>query len=353
MEPSPASLRLSDFDYDLPADRIAQEPLPQRDACRLLVLDRATGAFRHRHFADLPVLLREGDLLVLNDTRVLPARLRGHKPTGGRVELLLTRRVAADRWLAMCHPGLRVGQEVLLPADLRAIVEEVAPDGQRAIRFDRAGADLDAALHQIGQLPIPPYVRRPIPRPEDYQTVYARDEGSVAAPTAGLHFTADLLHRLAESGIATTYLTLHVGPGTFRPIKVDDVSRHQMHAEWYRLSPEAAEQINRARDEGRRIVAVGTTVVRTLESLADDTGRVRPAAGDTDLFIVPGHRFRAIDAMITNFHLPRSTLLMLVSAFAGRELVLAAYRQAVAEGYRFYSFGDAMLIDGEESGPPP
>lgn len=341
---TPNRLLLSDFDYVLPPDRIAQKPLSRRDDCRLLVLDRATRALLHRRFRDLPDLLQAGDLLVLNDTRVLPARLYGHKPSGGRVEILLTSRVDPARWLAMTRPGLRVGQTIQLPSGLSAAVASIEDDGQRVLCFDRAGADLDAVLHQIGQMPVPPYVQQPIANPEDYQTVYAREEGSVAAPTAGLHFTPELLARLRDRGVETTALTLHVGPGTFRPVKVDDVSQHQMHPEWYRLSWESAEAINRARARGCRVIAVGTTVVRTLESLADDDGRVRAAEGDTSLFIVPGHRFRAVDAMVTNFHLPRSTLLMLVSAFAGRERILAAYNEAVATGYRFYSFGDAMLI---------
>lgn len=341
---TPNRLLLSDFDYVLPPDRIAQEPLARRDDCRLLVLDRASGALLHRRFRDLPDLLHPGDLLVLNDTRVLPARLYGHKLSGGRVEILLTRRRDSSRWLAMTRPGLRDGQTIRLPNGLAAVVASIQADGQRILAFDRDGADLDAVLHQIGKMPVPPYVQRPIDNPEEYQTVYAREEGSVAAPTAGLHFTPELLARLRDTGIHTTTLTLHVGPGTFRPVKVDDVSRHQMHPEWFRLSPESAEAINQSRSEGRRIVAIGTTVVRTLESLADDSGRVHPTEGDTSLFIVPGHRFRAVNAVVTNFHLPRSTLLLLVSAFAGRECILSAYAEAVATGYRFYSFGDAMLI---------
>ncbi len=338
-------MQLADFDYDLPPELIAQAPLPDRDRCRLLVLHRQSGTVEHHRFDDLPGLLQPGDVLVLNDSRVLPARLFGRKPTGGRVEVLLTRRQRPDAWLAMVRPGLRPGQGVHFAADLTATVEEVREDGQRLLRFDRSGADLDAAIHRIGTLPIPPYIRQPVADPSAYQTVYAREEGSVAAPTAGLHFTPALLDRLAGAGIELVFLTLHVGPGTFRPVKTPDISHHHLDAEWYRLSPEAADRINRARDEGRRIIAVGTTVVRTLESLADDQGHVAPNEGETALFILPGHVFRCVDAMITNFHLPRSTLIMLVAAFAGRERILAAYREAIALRYRFYSFGDAMLIE--------
>lgn len=340
------AIRTADFDYRLPDDLIAQEPLDRRDQCRLLVLNRHPGTIDHRRFDELPVLLRPGDLLVLNDSRVLPARLFGRKPTGGRVEVLLTRRVRPDAWLALTHPGLRLGQQVHLGDALAAEVEALREDGQRLLRFDRAGADLDALIRDIGVMPIPPYIKKPLARPESYQTVYAHEEGSVAAPTAGLHFSPRLLEELGAAGIEQAFLTLHVGIGTFRPVKSELIATHRMHAEWYRVPPEVAAQINRARADRRRIVAVGTTVVRTLESVADETGLVHPGEGETSLFIVPGHRFRAIDAMITNFHLPRSTLLMLVAAFAGREKILAAYDEAVRLRYRFYSFGDAMLIDG-------
>ncbi|HLG51395.1 MAG TPA: tRNA preQ1(34) S-adenosylmethionine ribosyltransferase-isomerase QueA [Chloroflexota bacterium] len=338
-------MQLADFDYDLPPELIAQTPLPDRDRCRLLVLHRQSGTVEHHRFDDLPGLLRPGDVLVMNDSRVLPARLFGQKPTGGRVEILLTRRQRPDAWLALVRPGLRPGQGIRFAEDLVATVEEVREDGQRLLRFDRSGAELDAAIHRIGTMPIPPYIREPLADPSAYQTVYAREEGSVAAPTAGLHFTPTLLDRLAGAGIELVFLTLHVGPGTFRPVKTPDPSQHHLDAEWYRLGPEAADRINRARDEGRRIIAVGTTVVRTLESLADDRGHVAPTEGETALFILPGHAFRCVDAMITNFHLPRSTLIMLVAAFAGRERILAAYREAIALRYRFYSFGDAMLIE--------
>ena len=337
-------MQTADYDYALPEDLIAQTPLERRDECRLLVLKRATGEVSHHFFRDLPGLLRSGDLLVVNDTRVLPARLFGRKPTGGRVEVLLTRRRGGELWDALTRPGLAVGASVGFSGGLAATVVESYPDGQRLLRFNETGARLEASLHAHGHLPVPPYVKAALRRPDDYQTVYAREEGSVAAPTAGLHFTPELLDQLSARGVERADLTLHVGIGTFRPIKVDDPTKHHMHSEWYRVTPDAAERVNRARTEGRRIVAVGTTVVRTLESVAQEDGRVTPGEGETNLFIRPGYRFRGVDALITNFHLPRSTLLMLVSAFAGRERVLAAYAEAVRQRYRFYSFGDAMLI---------
>jgi S-adenosylmethionine:tRNA ribosyltransferase-isomerase len=338
-------MRTADFDYFLPPDLIAQKPLTSRDQCRLLVLNRLSGTTDHRRFDELPRILRPGDLLVLNDSRVIPARLFGQKPSGGHVEVLLTRRCQPDSWLALTHPGLRVGQCVHFSDGLEATVEGIEADGQRTLRFNRTSANLDAAIHHIGVMPIPPYVKNPLERPEDYQTVYAREDGSIAAPTAGLHFSEDLLAELTRHGIEQTFLTLHVGVGTFRPVKTDDVAHHQMHAEWFRLTPAVADKINQAKAEGRRIVAVGTTVVRTLETAIDAMGKVIPSEDETSLFIVPGYAFRVVDALITNFHLPKSTLVMLVAAFAGRERLLAAYEEAVAHRYRFYSFGDAMLIE--------
>lgn len=337
-------MQTADFDYDLPDALIAQAPLAERDACRLLVLDRRTGARSHRVFRELPQILRPGDLLVVNDSRVLPARLYGRRPTGGRVEILLTRRIDSARWFALTRPGVAVGKTVEFSAAFGLEAEEILPDGQRLVRFNRSGPDLDQALHQHGELPVPPYVKTHRWRPDDYQTVYAQAEGSVAAPTAGLHFTPDLLDALRQQGIQHARITLHVGIGTFRPIKVADPAQHHMHAEWFRIDPETADRINQARREGRRIVAVGTTVVRTLEGVMQAKGRIEAGEGDTELFIRPGFHFQAVDALITNFHLPKSTLLMLVSAFAGREPVLAAYAEAVTQRYRFYSFGDAMLI---------
>jgi len=337
-------VNISDFDFDLPAELVAQTPIEPRDSCRLLVLERATSALSHRRFTDLPSLLRPGDLVVLNDTRVFPARLDGRKPTGGLVSTLLIRHVDDREWVALVQPALRIGQVIQFTADFSAEVTAIGADGDRCLRFNRDGADLDWLIHQVGRMPTPPYVKSLLARPDDYQTVYAREEGSVAAPTAGLHFTDSLVQDLVSRGIELAYLTLHVGLGTFRTIKVDDVSRHQMHAESFQILEKAARQINRARDQGRRVVAVGTTTVRTLESVADPDGRVQTASGETTLFIVPGYRFRCVDALITNFHVPRSTLLILVSALAGRERILTAYEEAKARGYRFFSFGDSMLI---------
>lgn len=337
-------MNASDFDYFLPPELIAQVPIEPRDSCRLLILDRAATTFGHRRFSDLPHLLRADDLLVFNDTRVFPARLQGRKPTGGQVEALLTRQRSGTDWTALVQPGLRTGQTVEFSADLVAEVVAIDEDGERTLRFNRGGADLARLIHLFGRIPTPPYVKASLERPNDYQTIYAREPGSIAAPTAGLHFTESLLQALLARGVELAYLTLHVGIGTFRPVKVEDLARHKMHAEPYYVTDYAARQINRARDQGRRVIAVGTTAVRTLESIADESGRVKAANGEATLFIVPGYRFRCVDALITNFHFPRSTLLMLVSALAGRERVLAAYEEAKAHGYRFFSFGDAMLI---------
>ncbi len=338
-------MHTSSFDFHLPSHLIAQTPLPARDSCRLLCLNRKTGVRVHRRFSDLPLLLRKGDLLVLNDTRVIPARLLGRKATGGHVETLLIRQLDSDRWLVLTRPGLVIGQTARFDRGLIATVEGLAEDGQRVVRFNRSGAELDDIIHQIGTMPVPPYVKSQPANPEDYQTVFAREEGSVAAPTAGLHFTTELLEELSRHGIDLAYVTLHVGIGTFRPVKVDDVSQHHMHAETFQVSPAAADAINATRAFGRRVVAVGTTVVRVLESIADSSGQVAPASGETSLFILPGHVFRVVDAVITNFHLPRSTLLMLVSAFAERNQILDAYHEAIERGYRFFSFGDAMFIE--------
>ena len=337
-------MNTSDFDFYLPPELIAQTPIEPRESCRLLVLDRATASLSHRRFTDLPTLLNPGDVLVLNDTRVLPARLDGRKPTGGEVSTLLIRRVDGQEWLALVQPALRIGQSIRFTAEVSAEVVAIGPDGDRRMRFNQSDAYLDRLIHQIGRMPTPPYVRSLVANPDQYQTIYAREEGSVAAPTAGLHFTDSLIRNLRAHGIHLVYVTLHVGLGTFRPIKVDDIAQHRMHAETYKLPESAALQINRARDQGRRVVAVGTTTVRTLESVADRDGRVQPARGDATLFIVPGYRFRCVDALITNFHVPRSTLLVLVSALAGRDRILAAYEEAKARGYRFFSFGDSMLI---------
>ncbi len=342
-------MRVADFDYHLPPSCIAQTPAGQRDRSRLLVLHRRSGALEHRAFADLADYLCPEDCLVLNDTRVIPARLIGRRGSGGRVELLLLRRRAGRTWEALARPGRRARPGSVVEfgeGELRATVTQVLPDGVRLVRLDHEG-ELRALLDRLGRTPLPPYVKRDADRPEDrerYQTVYARYDGAVAAPTAGLHFTEELLARIRNVGVEVVFLTLHVGLGTFKPVEVEVVEEHQMHGEQFRLPPEAAAAINARRARGGRIAAVGTTVVRALESAAGPNGQIVAGEGTTDLFIRPGHQFRAVDVLVTNFHLPRSTLIMLVSAFAGRERVLAAYEEAIRRGYRFYSYGDAMLI---------
>jgi len=354
-------VKTSDFDYDLPQELIAQTPVEPRDASRLMVVHRETGRIEHRVFRDIGAYLRPGDLLVLNQTRVIPARLLGHKAeTGGKVELLLLRRHDGHTWEALVRgkrlrPGVRIRLDaphsdppIPDPPTCRVIAE--TESGGRLIRFDRP---IEPLLDRLGVMPLPPYIREPLRDPERYQTVYGRVEGSAAAPTAGLHFTPELLVKLRRQGVEMAYITLHIGLDTFRPVKEERVEEHRIHTEWYEVTPAVAEQVNRARLEGRRIVAVGTTVVRALESAAQGCApdgescgwrTVAAYAGPTDLFIYPGYRFRVVEALITNFHLPRSTLLMLVSAFAGRELILRAYGEAVRERYRFFSFGDAMLL---------
>lgn len=350
-------LSIADYDYDLPPERIAQEPLPVRSASRLLVLDRAQAGLRHHVFEDLPELLSPGDLLVLNRSRVLPARLRGRRPGGGKAEILLVRRRGRDLWDALLRPGrrLRPGAVIDVAPGFRVRVEDPAsappgpapaPGPLRRVRLLTEGSDPEAALDRHGHVPLPPYIRRP-DTPADrerYQTVYALEAGSVAAPTAGLHFSSPLLERLEARGIATTELILHVGPGTFRPVQVEDVRAHRVDPEAFSVPAAAAAAVNRARREGRRVVAVGTTTTRTLESALAPDGTVRAGEGETRLVITPGHRFRVVDALVTNFHLPRSSLLLLVCAFAGRDTVLAAYGEAVRRGYRFYSYGDGMLV---------
>jgi S-adenosylmethionine:tRNA ribosyltransferase-isomerase len=357
------------FDYNLPPELIAQQPLHERDQSRLLVLERATGAMQHRRFFEISEFLRTGDLLVLNDTRVFRARLRGRKePTGGKVEVLLLREVEAGLWEALVKPGrnAKIGS-VLSFGDgvLRVNVEERTDCGGRLLRVENV-EDFRERLRRIGEVPTPPYVHCPVSDESEYQTVYAREEGSAAAPTAGFHFTTRLLEQLREQGVEQAFVTLHVGLDTFRPIHAEQIERHVMHAEFYHVPPATIAAIVRTRQRGGRVIAVGTTTVRTLESAAQDTGsglwvlgsgdsppkahnpepttQNLAVAGWTRLFITPGFEFRVVDAMVTNFHLPRSTLLVLVSAFAGRDNVLRAYGEAVQRGYRFYSFGDAMLI---------
>ncbi len=339
-------MRTADFDYHLPQSLIAQEPATPRDSARLMVLARDSGQITHAVFREVGRFLRPGDLLVANRTRVLPARLFARKAgTGGRVEILLLRREAPALWQALVRGrGLTAGKRLTLPQGLEAEIVAVLDGPLRRIRFSRP---LDDTLSRWGEVPLPPYIHRPLDDPERYQTVFAQEAGSAAAPTAGLHFTPQLLARLQRQGIGFTTVTLHVGLDTFAPVKEDDPRAHKIHTEWCEVSAEAARRINSTRARGGRIVAVGTTTVRTLETAARHAAPgqvVSPWVGDTDLFILPGFQFRVVDALITNFHLPRSTLLMLVSAFAGRERILQAYEAAKAAGYRFFSFGDAMLI---------
>jgi S-adenosylmethionine:tRNA ribosyltransferase-isomerase len=345
-------LKTSDFDYLLPEELIAQEPVERRDRSRLLLLPRNGNEFEHRMFYELVELLRSGDRLVLNDTRVLPARLFCHKLNGTPIELLFLAPVGEQgEWKALARPArrLRRGTELIVDADETAQLQVVdtQDDGTRIIRL-AAGLhrSLPELIERCGVVPLPPYIERSARQSdrENYQTIYARESGAVAAPTAGLHFTPELMERLDAAGIGRTCLTLHVGIGTFRPVQAEDPRQHPMHTEEYRLSDEAAREINETRQCGGRIIAVGTTAVRTLEHCSDGNGGVLPGTGYTNMYILPGYRFTVVDGLITNFHLPRSTLLMLVSALAGRERVLAAYREAVARKYRFYSYGDAMLI---------
>jgi S-adenosylmethionine:tRNA ribosyltransferase-isomerase len=338
------------FDYDLPAELIAQHPPSERGDSRMLLLPPCGGPLQHRHFSDLPELLRPGDCLVLNDTRVIPARLLGVRHSGGRAEVLLLRRLEGDRWEALARPARRMRAGTMVrfgdSGQLNAEVLQRPNAGKTEVRLDYQG-DFEAVLSQVGIMPLPPYIRREAAEPEDrerYQTVYARATGAVAAPTAGLHFTGQMLERLADGGVLTAYVTLHVGLGTFAPISADTIEAHTMHAERYSISEQAAASINQARSQGSRIIAVGTTVVRALESCSDERGIVQPGAGESSLYITPGYRFRAIDGMLTNFHLPRSSLVVMVSALVGRERLLAAYEAAVAQRYRFYSYGDCMLI---------
>ncbi len=340
-------LKRSDYFYELPEELIAQDPLERRDQSRLLVLDRAEDKTSHLKFNEVGGLLRSGDCLVLNDTKVIPARLIGELTGSGRaVEILLLKRLCADTWETIVRPGKKLRKGAIASFGggiLNAEITEVLPDGNRIVRFFFEGI-FEEILDRLGEMPLPPYIKHRLSDPDRYQTVYAKNPGSAAAPTAGLHFTKELLSGLREKGVIITFVTLHVGLGTFRPVKEENLLMHKMHSEYFEVSSGSAETINRAKENGGRVIAVGTTSCRTLESAADDNGRVRECSGETKLFIYPGYRFKVIDALITNFHLPESTLLMLVSAFAGRERILNAYREAIAEGYRFFSFGDAMLL---------
>lgn len=339
-------MKTKDFWYDLPESLIAQTPLSQRDSSRLMVLDRNSGKISHRHFYDIVEYLRPGDCLVMNDSRVLPARLLGHRPTGGAAELLLLRDLGNNRWECLAKPGrkLQEGQEVVFGnGELTARVQSVLDDGNRVVEFFYEGIFLEV-LERLGNMPLPPYIKAELQDKERYQTVYSREVGSAAAPTAGLHFTNELLEKLRAKGVKTAFVTLHVGLGTFRPVKAEDIAQHHMHSELCMMSEETAALLNQTRENGGRIVCVGTTSCRTLESLVNQDGTFAQKSAWTDIFIFPGYRFKAMDGLITNFHLPESTLVMLVSAFAGRENVLRAYNEAVCEKYRFFSFGDAMYI---------
>ncbi|MCI9276977.1 tRNA preQ1(34) S-adenosylmethionine ribosyltransferase-isomerase QueA [bacterium D16-50] len=341
------TLKKKDFYFDLPKELIAQDPLEDRASSRLLVLDKDTGAVSHHVFREVADYLRPGDCLVLNDTKVIPARLLGQREgTGAHVEVLLLKRLESDVWEALVRPGKKCRPGTGLTFGdglLKAQVLETGEEGSRLIRFFYEGI-FEEVLDRLGEMPLPPYITHKLEDKNRYQTVYAKYEGSAAAPTAGLHFTQELLEQIREKGVEIVSVTLHVGLGTFRPVKEENVLDHHMHSEHYQVSLEAAEKINRAREAGGRIICVGTTSCRTLESAADEEGKVRPGSGDTDIFIYPGYRFKVLDALITNFHLPESTLVMLVSALAGREQVLEAYEEAVRERYRFFSFGDAMIV---------
>jgi len=338
-------MRLEQFDYILPPELIAQTPATPRDAARLMVVHRDGRPLEHRVFRDLPDYLRAGDALVLNDTRVLPARLRAQKATGASVEVLLLRARDTQSWETLMRPARRVHQGTLLhfPGGLVGRVSDVLADGVRVVAFASADA-VRQLLDNAGEVPLPPYIHTPLRQPDDYQTVYAAIEGAVAAPTAGLHFTDELLERIRGRGVTIVTLTMHVGLGTFQQIRAADVERHHMAGEWYKVRPEAASALNAVRAARGRIVVVGTSTVRTLETVAQNDGTIHPGEGESELFIYPGYRFKATDALVTNFHLPKTTLLLLVAAFAGRDRILHAYNEAIRCGYRFYSFGDAMLL---------
>ena len=343
-------MKKSDFYFDLPEELIAQTPLERRDASRLLVLNKKTGELEHRHFYDLPEYLHEGDCLVMNDSRVLPARLLGCRSSGGSVELVLLRDLGEGKWECLSRPGRKTkpGTELSFgDGELTATVLAVTEGGNRIVQFHYEGIFLEV-LERLGKMPLPPYIKAELNDAERYQTVYSREVGSAAAPTAGLHFTQELLQKLADKGVRLCYVTLHVGLGTFRPVKEEEIEDHPMHAEFCMIPEETARIVNETKKNGGRVIAVGTTSCRTLESFASADGTLSPSSGWTDIFIYPGYTFKCIDALITNFHLPESTLIMLVSALAGRETILHAYKTAVKERYRFFSFGDAMLIyEGE------
>ena len=357
-------LNKSDFYYELPEELIAQDPLEDRSSSRLLVLDKNTGAFKHEHFANIINYLHKGDCLVLNNTKVIPARLIGTRvvpdmdfvgqpPKECAVEVFLLKRLEADLWETIVKPGkkLREGARVKFGnGELTGVIEEVNPDGNRLVRFSFEGI-FEEVLDRLGEMPLPPYITHKLKDRDRYQTVYAKHEGSVAAPTAGLHFTQELLEKIRQAGVDIAEVTLHVGLGTFRPVKEDNILNHHMHSEFYIVDQEAADKINNCRKNGGRVICVGTTSCRTIESAADENGVVHPGSADTEIFIYPGYKFKVLDCLITNFHLPESTLIMLVSALAGRENVLKAYEEAVKERYRFFSFGDAMFVTDTSNVP--
>jgi S-adenosylmethionine:tRNA ribosyltransferase-isomerase len=340
-------MKRSEFYFDLPEELIAQEPLEDRASSRLMILDRRTGEIKHDIFKNITKYLKEGDCLVLNDTKVIPARLIGQREdSGGKVELLLLRRTSMNEWEVLVKPGKRakVGKRLVFGnGELVAEIIDITEAGGRIARFYYDGV-FEEVLDRLGEMPVPPYIKKKLKDKNRYQTVYAKYEGSAAAPTAGLHFTEELLDEIRNMGVKTVFITLHVGLGTFRPVKEEIIENHKMHEEFYIVTEEAAKAINEARKNGGRIIAVGTTSTRTLETVADESGYIHPKSGWTDIFIYPGYKFKAIDGMITNFHLPESTLIMMVSAFAGKENIMRAYKVAIENKYRFFSFGDAMLI---------
>lgn len=338
-------MKTKDFYYDLPKELIAQHPEEKRDHSRLLVLDKKTGEMEHKHFYDIKDYLKKGDLLVLNDTKVMPARIYGHREgKEEKIEFLLLNH-KGDIWECLSKPGkkAKLGTKIIFSDKLSAEVVDISDDGSRFLKFDYEGI-FEEILDELGEMPLPPYITEKLEDKNRYQTVYAREEGSAAAPTAGLHFTKELLQELSDMGVEICYITLHVGLGTFRPVKVENVDEHEMHSEFYVMTKEVADKINAAKERGSRVIAVGTTSVRTVESIADENGRVCEKSGFTNIFIYPPYKFKCIDALITNFHLPESTLLMLVSSLSSREIILKAYEEAVKERYRFFSFGDAMFI---------
>lgn len=340
-------MKVSDFDFYLPEELIAQHPLEKRDSSRLMILDKKTGVIKHKYFHDVIEYLNEGDTLVLNNTRVMPARLIGEKEgTGGKIEFLLLKRIQGDKWECLAKPGKRakIGQKFTFgEGKLTCTVVDIVEEGNRIIEFSYEGI-FEQVLDELGEMPLPPYITEKLEDKERYQTVYSKEKGSAAAPTAGLHFTEELLQQIRDKGINIAYLTLHVGLGTFRPVKVEDINEHIMHSEYYVLDKENADIINKTKKNGNKIIAVGTTSTRTLETIGDENGFVREQSGWTNIFIYPGYKYKVIDELITNFHLPESTLIMLVSALAGKENVMNAYNEAVKEKYRFFSFGDSMLI---------